>query len=168
MLAKITSCALVGLEGVLVDVEVDVHPGEMGRIDIVGLPDAAIQESRQRVRSAIFNSRLSFPSRPVTINLAPADLHKEGPAYDLPIAVGILAGQRPPPVDGDQMFIGELAGRQRAPREWYPLHGPVAREQGITRCTSLPPTPRRPPIPGMTIYAVESLGQLAMHSTTWC
>ncbi|NLG27256.1 MAG: magnesium chelatase, partial [Chloroflexi bacterium] len=59
MLAKITSCALVGLEGVLVDVEVDVHPGELGRIDIVGLPDAAIQESRQRVRSAVHNSRLS-------------------------------------------------------------------------------------------------------------
>ncbi|MBN1401437.1 MAG: magnesium chelatase, partial [Anaerolineae bacterium] len=83
MLAKITSCALIGLEGVLVDVEVDVHPGQVGRIDIVGLPDAAIQESRQRVRSAIINSRLSFPMRAVTINLAPADLHKEGPSYDL-------------------------------------------------------------------------------------
>jgi magnesium chelatase family protein len=63
MLAKIMSCALVGLEGTLVDVEVDVHAGQVGMIDIVGLPDMAIQESRQRVRSAIFNSNLTFPQR---------------------------------------------------------------------------------------------------------
>ncbi len=87
MLAKITSCALVGLEGVLIDVEVDVHAGQVGIIDIVGLPDTAVQEARERVRSAIYNSKLSFPLKRVTINLAPADLRKEGPAYDLPIAV---------------------------------------------------------------------------------
>ena len=63
MLAKISSCALVGLETRLVDVEVDVHPGMVGMIDIVGLPDAAIQESRQRVRSAIINSNLNLSQR---------------------------------------------------------------------------------------------------------
>ncbi|NLG29455.1 MAG: magnesium chelatase, partial [Chloroflexi bacterium] len=110
MLAKITSCALVGLEGVLIDVEVDVHAGQVGMIDIVGLPDAAVQESRERVRSAIHNSKLAFPQKRVTINLAPADLRKVGPAYDLPIAVGILAGgDQIPAVRSDSLFIGELS-----------------------------------------------------------
>jgi magnesium chelatase family protein len=168
VLAKITSCALVGLEGVLVDVEVDVHPGEMGRIDIVGLPDAAIQESRQRVRSAIFNSRLHFPSRPVTINLAPADLHKEGPAYDLPIAVGILAGGNVlPPVYDGQLFVGELSldGSVRHVNGILSMAS-VAREEGITRLyVPASDAPEAALIPGMTVYAVESLGQLAMHLT---
>src|SRR4030042_5231342 len=110
MLAKVVSCALVGLEGVLVDVEVDVHPGEVCFIDIVGLPDIAIQESRQRVRSAIQNSHLSFPQKRVTVNLAPADLRKEGPAYDLPIAMGILVGAGQVSADfGGSVFIGELS-----------------------------------------------------------
>ena len=110
MLARISSCALVGLETRLVDVEVDVHPGLVGMIDIVGLPDAAIQESRQRVRSAIHNSNLSFPQKRVTVNLAPADIRKEGPAYDLPIAIGILAGGGQAPADFDgSLFIGELS-----------------------------------------------------------
>ncbi|MBC7317011.1 MAG: magnesium chelatase, partial [Chloroflexi bacterium] len=110
MLAKITSCALVGLQGVLVDVEVDVRPGQVGVIDIVGLPDVAIKESRERVRSAIHNTGLQYPPRRVTINLAPADLHKEGPAYDLPIAVGILVGSNQvAPVPEGSLFVGELS-----------------------------------------------------------
>ncbi|MFO7697148.1 MAG: YifB family Mg chelatase-like AAA ATPase [Anaerolineae bacterium] len=166
MLAKITSCALVGLEGVLVDVEVDVHPGEVGRVDIVGLPDAAIQESRQRVRSAVFNSRLTYPQKRITVNLAPADLHKEGPAYDLPIAVGILSGGNilPPAFDG-QMFIGELSldGSVRHVNGILSMTA-VAREQGITRVyVPASDAPEAALIPGMTVYPVESLGQLAMH-----
>lgn len=166
MLAKITSCALVGLEGVLVDVEVDVHPGQVGVIDIVGLPDTAIQESRQRVRSAIHNSRLAFPQQRVTINLAPADLHKEGPAYDLPIAVGILVGGNIlPPVEDGQMFVGELSldGSVRHVNGILSMAS-VAQEQGITHLyVPAEDAPEAALIPGLTVYPVESLGQLAMH-----
>jgi magnesium chelatase family protein len=166
MLAKITSCALVGLEGVLVDVEVDVHPGQVGMIDIVGLPDAAIQESRQRVRSAIHNSNLSFPQKRVTINLAPADLHKEGPAYDLPIAVGILAGANQIPNDhAGSMFIGELSldGSVRHVNGIISMAS-VAREQGITTLyVPQADAPEAALVPGLTIIPVQSLGQLAMH-----
>ena len=89
MLAKVTSCAVVGLEAVPIEVEVDAGRG-LPSITIVGLPDTAIQESRERVRAAIRNTGLRFPDGRLTINLAPADLRKEGPAYDLPIAPGIL------------------------------------------------------------------------------
>ncbi len=90
MLAKVTSCAVVGLDGALVDVEVYISNGQPG-LTIVGLPDAAVQESRERVRAAIKNSGFNYPfDKRITVNLAPADLRKEGPAYDLPIAVGLL------------------------------------------------------------------------------
>jgi len=166
MLAKITSCALVGLEGVLVDVEVDVHRGQVGKIDIVGLPDMAIQESRQRVRSAIMNSNLSFPQKRVTINLAPADLHKEGPAYDLPIAVGILAGGNQIPLDYEgSMFIGELSldGGVRHVNGIISMAA-VARDQG-TEAIYVPEAdaPEAALVPDLTVYPVKSLGQLAMH-----
>ena len=83
--AKVLSCALVGLQAELVEVEVDIRRG-MPRFNMVGLPDAAIRESRDRVVSAIKNSGQFFPgTRKVTCNLAPANLRKEGPAYDLPI-----------------------------------------------------------------------------------
>lgn len=166
MLAKITSCALVGLEGVLVDVEVDVHPGQVGVIDIVGLPDVAIKESRERVRSAIHNAGLQYPQRRVTINLAPADLHKEGPAYDLPIAVGILVGSNQiAPVPEGSLFIGELSldGTVRHVNGVLPMAS-VAREQGV-QALYVPEVdaPEAALIPGLTVYPVSSLGQLAMH-----
>lgn len=89
MLAKVKSAAVVGLEGAVVEVEVDLSPG-LPSFTIVGLGDKAVQEARERVRSAIRNSYYKFPNRRITVNLAPADLKKEGPAYDLPIAIGIL------------------------------------------------------------------------------
>ena len=166
MLAKIMSCALVGLEGTLVDVEVDVHAGQVGMIDIVGLPDMAIQESRQRVRSAIFNSNLTFPQRRVTINLAPADLHKEGPAYDLPIAVGILGGDNQIPFDFQgSLFIGELSldGTVRHVNGVISMVS-VAREQGIhTVYVPQADAPEAALIPDLTVIPVQNLGQLAMH-----
>ncbi|MCD6519156.1 MAG: YifB family Mg chelatase-like AAA ATPase [Anaerolineae bacterium] len=166
MLAKIISCALVGLEGVLVDVEVDVHAGQVGKIDIVGLPDTAIQESRQRVRSAIHNSNLSFPQKRVTINLAPADLHKEGPAYDLPIAVGILAGANQVPLDqGNSMFIGELSldGSVRHVNGIISMAS-AAREKGIEKIyVPAVDAPEAALIPDLIVYPVETLGQLVMH-----
>ena len=94
MIAKVFSCALVGLQAELIEVEVDIRRG-LPRFYMVGLPDAAVRESRDRVMAAIKNSGQIFPpNKRVTCNLAPADLRKEGPAYDLPIAVGILAASR--------------------------------------------------------------------------
>ena len=109
MLAKVFSCAVVGLDGVLVEVEVDVGTGMPGMV-VVGLPDAAVQESKERVRAAIRNSGGRFPHGRVTVNLAPADLKKAGPTYDLPIALGILIASRQVP-DGieDALIVGELS-----------------------------------------------------------
>jgi magnesium chelatase family protein len=110
MLAKIVSGATVGLDATLVDVEVDIAQQGLPSFTIVGLPDKAVEESRERVRSAIKNSGADFPISRITVNLAPADLPKAGPAYDLPIALGILvaSGQIDPDLSGS-LFFGELS-----------------------------------------------------------
>jgi magnesium chelatase family protein len=90
MLARVATEALTGLESHAVAVEADVVPAAPA-FTIVGLPDAAVQESRERVRTAIVNSSFEFPSRRITVNLAPADVRKEGPSFDLPIALALLA-----------------------------------------------------------------------------
>ena len=109
MLSKVISFALSGLDGVTVEVETDINKG-MVSYDLVGLPDAAVKESKERVRSAIKNSALRFPVSKITVNLAPADIKKEGSHYDLPIAVSILkaSDQLPYNTDGT-VFLGELA-----------------------------------------------------------
>jgi magnesium chelatase family protein len=89
MLARVYSCAVIGLDGVVVEVEVDYTSGFPG-MTIVGLPDAAIQESRERVQAAVRNAGVPFPRKRLVVNLAPASVRKEGPAYDLPIALGVL------------------------------------------------------------------------------
>lgn len=109
MLSKITSFALNGLEGVPVEVETDINKG-MVSYDLVGLPDAAVKESRERVRSAIKNSALYFPVNKITINLAPADIKKEGSHYDLPLAISILKASDQLTANTDGIiFLGELA-----------------------------------------------------------
>ncbi|HUW21818.1 MAG TPA: YifB family Mg chelatase-like AAA ATPase [Candidatus Bathyarchaeia archaeon] len=110
MLAKVFSGATVGLDGVLVEVEVDVSERGFPAFNIVGLPNKAIEESKERLRTAIKNSGAKFPDHRLTINLAPADLPKEGPAYDLPMAVGILiaSGQIKAQID-NCFFLGELS-----------------------------------------------------------
>lgn len=90
MLAKVLSSALTGIDAILVDVEVDLTPG-LPAFATVGLPDGAVKESKDRVRAALKNSGYDFPARRITANLAPADIRKEGAAYDLPISIGILA-----------------------------------------------------------------------------
>ncbi len=85
MLAKVYSCAVVGLDGEIVEVEVDIGPG-LPNFLIVGLPDPAIQEAKERVRAAIKNCGCFFPLKRIIVNLAPGDVKKEGPAYDLPYA----------------------------------------------------------------------------------
>ena len=111
MLARVTSCATVGVEGLLVEVEADLGVG-LPTFTIVGLPDAAVRESRERVLAAVRNCGFEFPARKITINLAPAHVRKEGARFDLPIAVALLraSGQIPagPPVE-EGLFVGELA-----------------------------------------------------------
>ncbi|MCL5970921.1 MAG: YifB family Mg chelatase-like AAA ATPase [Patescibacteria group bacterium] len=110
MLAKVYSSAVVGLDAVPVEVEVDIASYGLPSFTIVGLPDKAVEESRERVRSAIRNSGADFPARKITVNLAPADLPKEGPSYDLPIALGILIASEQLRTDiKDSLFMGELS-----------------------------------------------------------
>lgn len=90
MLARVWSAAVVGIEAVRVGVEVDLSGGMPG-IVVVGLPDTAVQESKERVKATLKNSGYAFPMRKIVINLTPADLRKEGPSFDLPISVGIMA-----------------------------------------------------------------------------
>ncbi len=110
MLAKIFSGATLGLNARLIEVEVDIAEQGLPSFTIVGLPDKAVEESKERVRSAIKNSGADFPINRITVNLAPADIPKAGPAYDLPIALGILiaSGQISPKVN-NALFYGELS-----------------------------------------------------------
>ena len=110
MLATVLGCAVNGLTGELVSVEVDIASG-LPAFTIVGLPDAAVSEAKERVRAAIRNAGATFPPKRITVNLAPADMRKEGTGYDLPIAVGILiaSGQIPATVAEGSVFLGELA-----------------------------------------------------------
>ena len=112
MLARVDSSAIHGIDAYTVHVEVDITPSQLPSFTIVGLPDTAVQESRERVRSAVKNSGMNFPGgRRITINLAPGDVRKEGPSFDLPIAVGILCAMEQ--IKNGKMeewaFIGELA-----------------------------------------------------------
>ena len=109
MLAKVMSCAVIGLEGAIIGVEVDISSG-MPSFTIVGLPDTAVQEARERVRAAIRNSGCTFPMRRITVNLAPAHLKKAGPSYDLPIAIGILLSSGQLSADFSKaLILGELS-----------------------------------------------------------
>ncbi|MFH1832820.1 MAG: YifB family Mg chelatase-like AAA ATPase [Candidatus Levyibacteriota bacterium] len=116
MLSRVNSAAIVGLDAVPVEVEVDIASQGLPSFTIVGLPDKAVEEAKERVRSAIKNSGADFPAKRITVNLAPADLPKEGPSYDLPIALGILlASQQLNAKINDSLFTGELSldGRLR-------------------------------------------------------
>src|SRR4030042_796953 len=109
MLAKVKTAAVVGLDGHLVDVEVGISGG-LPSMTIVGLPDTAVQEARERVRAAIRNSGYFFPAKRITVNLAPAHLKKAGPAYDLPIAIGILLSSQQIAADfSKSLILGELS-----------------------------------------------------------
>src|SRR3989338_3489168 len=121
MLAKVKSAAVVGLNAYPIDVEVYCASIGLPSFTVVGLPDKAVEESRERVRSAIKNSGADFPTHPITVNLAPADLPKEGPSYDLPIALGILiaSGQLLTNIE-KSLVVGELS-----------LDGTVRRTNGI-------------------------------------
>jgi magnesium chelatase family protein len=112
MSSKILSAAVIGLDAEIIEVEADTGPGQLGTFAVVGLPDTAVSESRERVRLAVINSGFKFPQRRVTVNLAPADLKKQGPSYDLPIAISIMVATNRIHVAEDLekiLFVGELA-----------------------------------------------------------
>src|SRR5919204_4466762 len=109
MLARIRSAAVLGIDAYPVDVEVDITNG-LPTFSTVGLPQGAVKEGRERVSAALLNAEFSFPLRRITVNLAPADIRKDGSAFDLPIALGILAasGQVPLEAIRHAVFLGEL------------------------------------------------------------
>ncbi len=165
MLAKVMSCAVVGLDGALVEVEVDISTG-LPSFQLVGLPDKAVQEARERVRSAIRNSGFRFPGKRITVNLAPADLKKEGPAYDLAIAVGILMSSDQLRADvRDTVFLGELSldGRLRHTHGMLPMVS-VVRDAGMCKaCVPLDDCEEASLVQGVVVLAPESLAQLIAH-----
>ncbi len=166
MLAKVHTAAVVGLEGEVVEVEVDTSRG-LPSFSIVGLPDKAVQESRERVQAAVKNAGLTFPRQRVTVNLAPADLRKEGPAYDLPIALGALAASEQIQeewLDGS-MAVGELSldGSLRHVRGMLPMAA-LARKKEFSRMyVPAMDAAEASLIPEIEAIPVESLTQLVNH-----
>lgn len=166
MLATVYTCALNGLEGLPIRVEVDVSHGQAGIVTIVGLPDAAVREAKERVRAALLNSGCAFTRRRLTINLAPADLRKEGPAYDLPIAVGLLlaTGQVSADVD-DALFVGELSlnGDVRHVSGILPIAA-AARREGFKRLfVPACDVDEAALIPDIEVYGVPDVPTLVQH-----
>ncbi len=165
MLARVVSCAVVGLEGELVQVEVDLARG-LPTWTLVGLPDAAVRESGERVRSAIRNSGLRFPPGRFTINLAPADLRKEGPAYELPVAIGVLiASEQLFPIDEQVMIIGELSldGSVRHVKGVLPMAAKAAEDGITTLYVPQEDAAEAALIEDLTVYPVATLGRLVSH-----
>ncbi len=147
------------------DVEVDISSG-LPSFTIVGLPDKAVQEARERVRSAIRNSNYKFPTRRITVNLAPADLRKEGPAYDLPIAIGVLISSGQLYADlSHSVFLGELSldGKLRHTHGILPMVA-LARDRNLSN-VFVPSDDAKEAslIENMHIFPVESLAQLVTH-----
>ena len=168
MLAKVLSAAIVGREAELVNVEVDIVNGQP-YFALVGLPDAAVRESRDRVYAAVKNSGLQFPLHRITVNLAPADLRKEGPAYDLPIAVGMLAATSQVWRDqlDDSLFFGELSldGSARHTKGVLPLAA-VAREKGLKRVfVPAVDATEAALVPEIDVIPVRDLAELVGHLT---
>jgi magnesium chelatase family protein len=166
MLSRVYSCAVIGLDGVIVEVEVDTGQGLPNMI-IVGLPDTSVQESRERVQSAIKNAGLAFPRKRITVNLAPASVRKEGPAYDLPIALGVLAaaGEIPLSALEKTLVVGELSldGSVRHVRGVLPMAA-LASQEGFDRIV-LPQTdaPEAALIPDLEVIPVTNLAELCQH-----
>lgn len=166
MVNKITTATIIGLDAHIVSVEVDVLNSLPG-VSIVGLPDAAINEARDRVRSAIKNSEFTFPSKKVVINLAPADLKKEGSNFDLPIALGILSEEEVLSSEqlSDYAFLGELSldGSLRTINGVLPLVLGL-REQGIKNViVPMSNATEAALVDGINVYGAENLADVVNH-----
>ncbi|MHC4290361.1 MAG: YifB family Mg chelatase-like AAA ATPase [Planctomycetota bacterium] len=163
MLAKLCSVTLEGIEGVLCEVEVDVSHTANPKPTIVGLPDAAVKESVERVRSAVVNSGYRYPDEPYLVNLAPADVKKEGPAFDLPIALGVLAGVGALTAENlnDFVVVGELAldGRIRPVNGVLSMAMTAARKGFKGIVVPLENAAEAAVVQDIEVYAVGSLAQ---------
>ncbi|MFN8424424.1 MAG: YifB family Mg chelatase-like AAA ATPase [Anaerolineae bacterium] len=165
MLSRVWSCALAGLEGELVQVEVDIHHG-LPHITLVGLPDMTVRESKDRLYAALRNAGFGFPMARITINLAPAHVRKIGPHYDLAIALGILAAseQLPAGLD-DALVFGEVAldGRLRRTHGILPV-AVAARSHGFRRViVPAANAAEAALVPGIEVVAADSLKELVRH-----
>lgn len=164
MLARVWSAAIAGIDAIKVGVEVDVSGG-LPKIVVVGLPDIAVQESRERVKAALKNADFTFPVRKIIINLTPADLRKEGPCFDLPISIGILAAseQVNPQLLGDHLFYGEVSldGTLRAVSGVLPIAA-AASKMGITGLiVPLGNAQEAAVVQDISVYGFANLGQVA-------
>ena len=168
MLAIVRACAVIGLDGCIIEVEVDFNPrAGVPIFTIVGLPDSAVKESRERVRAAVKNSHLQFPNKGYVVNLSPADIPKHGPAYDLAIAVGVLAATDQIPLGAleNSLFIGELSldGSIRHVKGVMPMVY-TAHQDGMERVfVAAEDAAQAALINGIEIIPVETLGQLVEH-----
>ena len=165
MVAKIRTCGLTGIRGVSVLCECFLSGG-LPRFDVVGLPDTSVKESRDRVHAALKTNGYDFPQRRITVNLAPGELRKEGPVYDLPIFVGLLcaSGQLPPPAE-DSCFVGELTleGRVRPASGVLPM-AVAARENGAARIFVPAENAREATVAGgLEVYPVHTAAELIAH-----
>lgn len=166
MVTKIFSAGIVGIDGFLVTVECSVRPG-MEKFELVGLPDNAVREARERVRAACVNSGFLFPDRRILVNLAPANRKKEGSAFDLAILVGLLSasGAIPEAAVADACFIGELSlsGEVRPATGVLSL-ALAAREAGL-RTLFVPKenAPEASIAEGITVFGVSSFSELFSH-----
>lgn len=163
MLSIIHSAALLGIDAYAVNVEVDLSSG-LPAFDIVGLPDSAVKESRERVRTAIKNTGLSFPTKRITVNLAPADTKKEGASFDLPIAAGILTAMGTLPADELDGYL--LAGELSLDGSLRPVNGILpmvygALQDGIKKCfVPYENAEEAALVDGMEVFPLHSLRQL--------
>lgn len=162
MLIKVSSASNSGLKTIGVDVEVNVADRGLPAFEIVGLPSKAVDESKQRVKTAIVNSNIEFPAKRIIVNLAPADVPKEGSFYDLPIAVGILSSVMDCRLPDESLFFGELSldGTLRHTKGAL-LLALFAREKGIKNIFVPKASANEAAIiKGVNIYPVENLNQL--------
>ena len=167
MLSKIISCALNGIDGYIVEVQIDISNGFPG-FSLVGLPDSAVKESIERVRAAIKNSNFEFPAKKITVNLAPADTKKEGPSFDLPIALGILScmGYIEQKSIENTMICGELSldGSIRSVNGILPMVCSLKNNNNISKFI-IPYENRKEAalIENTKIYPVKTLEELIEH-----
>ncbi len=169
MLVKINSIATVGLETVPVDVEVDVANQGFPGFTIVGLASKAVEEARERVKTAITNSGFDFPPKKITVNLAPADLPKDGAAYDLPIAVGVLAASEQLKIpEGQNYFYGELSldGALRPTRGILLLALHAQKKTSATIFVPDQSATEATVVSRVTVIPVKTLTDLVRHLTT--
>jgi len=157
------SAAVFGIDAHPIHVEIDMYAGESREIIVVGMPDTAVKESRQRIKSALANTGFRYPAKCVTINLAPANLRKEGAGFDLPVAVGILGAMGVVPASADTMLAGELSldGSLRPVRGALPI-AVCARKEGLARLI-LPAenAPEAAVVDGVQVFGLRHLAEVA-------